>query len=53
LNLSIQGFEAKRAAENLYRLANSLKEELYVRFYWRENEDAAHPGEEGVIHWRP
>jgi Type I restriction enzyme R protein N terminus (HSDR_N) len=53
LKLSIQGFEAKRAADNLYRLANLLKEELYIRFYWRENDDAAHPGEEGVIQWRP
>ena len=53
LNLSIQGFDTKKAADNLYRLASMLKEELYVRFYWRENDGAAHPGEEGVIRWSP
>ena len=53
LKLSIQGPEAKKAADNIYRLSTLLKEELYIRFYWRENEDAAHPGEEGVIQWRP
>ena len=53
LNLSIQGFDVKKAADNLYRLATLLREELYVRFYWRENGAAAHPGEEGVIQWRP
>lgn len=53
LKLSIQGFDTKKAADNIFRLATLLKEELYVRFYWRENGDAAHPGEEGVIQWRP
>ena len=53
LKLSIQGFDAKKAADNLYRLARLLNEELYVRLYWRDEETAAHPGEEAVIHWRP
>jgi hypothetical protein len=53
LKLSIQGVDARKAADNLYRLAKLLNEELYVRFFWRENEAAAHPGAEGVIQWRP
>ncbi len=53
LKLSIQGFDAKKAADNVYRLAKLLNEELYVRLYWRDEETAAHPGEEAVIHWRP
>lgn len=53
LKLSIQGFDAKKAADNLYRLAKLLNEELFVRLYWRDEEKAAHPGEEAVIHWRP
>jgi hypothetical protein len=28
-------------------------EELYVGFYWRDRQDAIHPGEEGLIHWKP
>jgi hypothetical protein len=53
INLSIQGFDSKKAADNLYRLARLMNEELYIRLYWRDKEEAAHPGEEGVIHWRP
>lgn len=53
LKLSVQGFDAKKAADNLYRLSKLLNEELYVRLYWRDEPEAAHPGEEGVIHWRP
>ncbi len=53
LKLSIQGFDAKKAADNLFRLAKLTNEELYVRLYWRDDEGAAHPGEEAVIHWQP
>lgn len=53
LKLSIQGFDAKKAADNLYRLAKLMNGELYIRLYWRDKSEAAHPGEEGVIHWRP
>jgi hypothetical protein len=53
LKLSIQGFDSKKAADNLYRLAMLMNEELDVRFYWKDKEEAAHPGEEGLIHWRP
>jgi len=53
LKLSIQGFDAKKAADNLFRLAKLTNEELYVRLYWRDDEGAAYPGEEAVIHWRP
>jgi hypothetical protein len=53
LKLSIQGFDAKKAAENLYRLAKLTNEELYIRLYWRDDEGAAHPSKEAVIHWRP
>ena len=53
VKLSIQGFDANRAADNLYRLARLMNEELYIRLYWRDESEAAHPGEEGVIHWRP
>ncbi|HEX7470381.1 MAG TPA: hypothetical protein VF437_06585 [Verrucomicrobiae bacterium] len=50
---SIQGFDAKKAADNVYRLARLLNEELYVRLYWRDEETATHPAEEALIHWRP
>ncbi len=53
LKLSVQGSDAKKAADNLFRLAKPTNEELYVRLYWRDDEGAAHPGEEAVIHWRP
>jgi hypothetical protein len=53
LQLSIQGFDAKKAADNLFRLARLTSEELYIRLYWRDVEGAAHRGEEAVIHWRP
>ena len=53
LKLSIQGFDTKKGVDNLHRLAVLLNEEICVRFYWRENDGAAHPGEEGIIHWRP
>ena len=33
LKFSIQGFDAKKAADNLYRLARLLNEELWVRLY--------------------
>ena len=52
LKLSIQGFDAKKAADNLFRLAKLTNEELYIRLYWRDDKGAAHPGEEAVIHWR-
>lgn len=53
LRLSIQGFDTKKGVDNLHRLAVLLNEELYVRFFWRENDGAAHPGDEGIIHWKP
>jgi len=53
LQLSIQGFTAKMAAGNLYRLAKLMNAELYIRFCWTDEPEAAHPGEEGVIHWSP
>lgn len=53
LKLSIQGFDSKKAADNLFKLAKLTNEELYVRLYWREDEGAAYPGEEGTILWRP
>lgn len=53
LKLSIHGFDTKKAADNLFRLAKLTNEELYVRLYWRDDEGAARPGEEAVIHWRP
>lgn len=53
LKISIQGFDTKKAADNLYRLARLLDEELYIRLYWRDSEDSAHPGDEGTIQWTP
>src|SRR5205823_6223551 len=49
LKLSIQGFDTKKAAGNLYRLAKLTNEELYIRLYWRDVEGAAYPGEEALI----
>lgn len=53
LRVSIQGFDATKAGENLFKLARLASEELLVRFYWRQEPGAEHPGAEGIIHWTP
>jgi hypothetical protein len=53
VGLSIQGCDANHACEYAYNLAQEMRLSLAVRFEWREDEDAAHPGRIGIIEWSP
>ncbi|MCB1864087.1 MAG: hypothetical protein KDG50_01540 [Chromatiales bacterium] len=50
LGISIQGQSAADAWKEVSRLANKFGIPVEVRFQWRENEKAQHPGKIGVIH---
>ena len=52
-DFSIQGCDANKSCESAFRLAKALNIPLRVTFEWREKEDAAHPGQTGVIEWSP
>lgn len=53
IGLSIQGVDANHAWLYSLRLAQFLKQPLVAQIEWRHNDKAAHPGESGVIEWRP
>lgn len=52
-DLSIQGVDANLACEHSFRLARAMNISLKVTFEWRDKEDAAHPGQSGIIEWNP
>jgi hypothetical protein len=52
-DLSIQGVDANLACEHSFRLAKAMNISLKVTFEWRDKEDAAHPGQTGIIEWNP
>ena len=52
-DLSIQGVDANLAWDHSFRLAKAMNISLKVTFEWRDKEDAAHPGETGMIEWTP
>lgn len=52
-DFSIQGCDANNSCESAFRLAKAMNISLRVTFEWREKEDAAHPGQTGVIEWSP
>lgn len=52
-DLSIQGVDANLACEHSFRLAKTMNIALKVMFEWRDKEDAAHPGQTGIIEWNP
>jgi hypothetical protein len=49
LGISIQGQSAQDAWKEISRLAQKYHIPVEVRFQWRDNEKAQHPGEIGVI----
>lgn len=53
INASIQGLDANKAWECSLRLAKYAGLPLCARFTWRDNPNAAFPGESGVLEWNP
>lgn len=51
--LSLQNVSANHAWSLTLMLARKLNEEVIVRLRWREKENAAFPGQEAVLQWRP
>lgn len=49
---SIQGCDANNSCECAFRLAKAMRISLRVTFEWRERNDAAYPGQTGVIEWK-
>lgn len=49
LGISIQGQSAQDAWKEIHRLANKHRVAVEVRFQWRDNEKAKHPGRVGVL----
>jgi hypothetical protein len=48
-----QGMESNKSWRAALHLAKKTNLEIQVRFQWRDKEDAAHPGEEGLLRWSP
>ena len=53
IGVSIQGVDAGHAWEYSLRLAIHLKVPLKAEIEWRHNDKAAHPGERGLMFWKP
>ncbi|HZF00437.1 MAG TPA: hypothetical protein VE344_00925 [Methylomirabilota bacterium] len=53
IGVSIQGVDASHAWEYALRLAIHLKIPLKAEIEWRHNDNAAHPGERGIMVWTP
>jgi len=49
----VQGMDADNAWKETLTLAKLAGLEVMVRFHWRDKDGAAHPKEEGVLHWVP
>jgi hypothetical protein len=52
-DLSIQGVSANLAWKHSLAVARALNVPITVKFEWRDKEGAAHPGETGVLEWKP
>lgn len=50
-NVSIQNVEANRAYSYIFELAKELSSPFRIRLKWHNKDNAAHPGEEGLIEW--
>lgn len=50
-DFSIQGKNARTAWPDILNLARYLDADVSVRFRWRNKEEAAHPGKEGILQW--
>jgi hypothetical protein len=53
INASIQGVDANKAWELSLRLAKFANVPLSAQFEWRQNPNAAFPGETGHMEWKP
>jgi hypothetical protein len=49
LGISVQGQSAMDAWKEVSRLAQKFRIPVEVRFQWRDNDKAQHPGKVGVI----
>jgi hypothetical protein len=53
IGISVQGVDADHAWEYAMRLAIHLKVSIKAEVEWRNKEEAAFPGESGVLAWTP
>jgi len=53
MNVSVRGVSAGDAWSLALLLAKELNVEITVRFRWRETDGAIHPGQEGLLQWKP
>jgi hypothetical protein len=53
IGVSIQGVDSSHAWEYALRLAIHLKVPVKAEIEWRHNDNAAHPGERGIMIWTP
>ena len=52
-HLWLQGMDSNQSWRRSLTLARKVGVDLKVIFFWRENEGAARPGEEGLLLWSP
>jgi hypothetical protein len=52
-DFSVQGVDANRAWEHSLGIAREDEIPIKVKFEWRDRDDAAHPGEIGILEWTP
>jgi len=53
VDCSLQSVDSPKAWKLTLMLAKELQCEIRVRFKWRDNEGAQHPGKEGLLYWKP
>ncbi|MDO6588528.1 hypothetical protein Q4543_23965 [Salipiger sp. 1_MG-2023] len=53
LDFSFQGVSAYYAAKCIGEIAKSIKVPVFISFRWRQKDDAAHPGEPGILEHNP
>lgn len=52
-HLWLQGMDSNQSWRRSLTLARKVGVDLKVVFFWRENDGAARPGEEGLLQWSP
>ncbi len=52
-HISVQGVDANLAWRNILHLVEELKVKIEIYFEWRNKEEAAFPGEKGLLIWVP
>lgn len=52
-NISIQGVDSNIAWRHSLGLARAISVPIQVKFEWREREDAANPGQQAMLEWKP